>query len=207
MKKPIPGLVAMQGQHPQQQMRTPSQPPAFPQQYNPASGFQPNYPAASPTNTFGPQNNGANFPAAPGQNPTQHIEDPLCLGVKEAIQKCLRAGVTIKMCTGDNVLTACSITSQCGIFMAGGIIMEGPAFRRLSVEAQHKIVPLLQVLARSPPKDKCILVDTLKSLGKIVGVTGNSTNNGPVLKHINVEFSMGIAGMEIAQASPSRFQL
>ncbi|KAG8685678.1 hypothetical protein FRC08_012972 [Ceratobasidium sp. 394] len=72
-QKPAPGLVAMQGQHPQQQMRAPSQPPAYPQQYNPAAGFQPNYPAASPTNTFAPQNNGpgANFPAAPGQNPTQ----------------------------------------------------------------------------------------------------------------------------------------
>jgi len=54
------------------------------------------------------------------------IEDPLRPGVTEAVAKCLRAGVTVKMCTGDNVLTAKSIATQCGIYTAGGIIMEGP---------------------------------------------------------------------------------
>ncbi|KAF8754101.1 Sarcoplasmic/endoplasmic reticulum calcium ATPase 3 [Rhizoctonia solani] len=112
------------------------------------------------------------------------IEDPLRPGVKEAVAKCHGAGVTIKMCTGDNVLTARSIASQCGIFTAGGIIMEGP----YSV-----------VLARSSPEDKRILVDTLKGLGEIVGVTGDGTNDGPALKHANVGFSMGIAGTEIAK--------
>ncbi|QRV74869.1 calcium-transporting ATPase [Ceratobasidium sp. AG-Ba] len=127
------------------------------------------------------------------------IEDPLRPGVKEAVAKCLGAGVTIKMCTGDNVLTARSIASQCGIFTAGGIIMEGPVFRRLSPEEQREIVPRLQVLARSSPEDKRILVDTLKGLGEIVGVTGDGTNDGPALKHANVGFSMGIAGTEIAK--------
>ncbi|ELU40116.1 cation-transporting atpase fungi [Rhizoctonia solani AG-1 IA] len=127
------------------------------------------------------------------------IEDPLRPGVKEAVAKCHGAGVTIKMCTGDNVLTARSIASQCGIFTAGGIIMEGPVFRRLSTEEQREIVPRLQVLARSSPEDKRILVDTLKGLGEIVGVTGDGTNDGPALKHANVGFSMGIAGTEIAK--------
>ncbi|KAG9082164.1 plasma membrane calcium [Ceratobasidium sp. UAMH 11750] len=101
--------------------------------------------------------------------------------------------------TGDNVLTAHSIASQCGIFTAGGIIMEGPVFRKLSIEEQREIVPCLQVLARSSPEDKRILVDTLKALGEIVGVTGDGTNDGPALKHTNVGFSMGIAGTEIAK--------
>ncbi|KAH7342030.1 calcium-translocating P-type ATPase [Rhizoctonia solani] len=127
------------------------------------------------------------------------IEDPLRPGVKEAVTKCHGAGVTIKMCTGDNVLTARSIASQCGIFTAGGIIMEGPVFRRLSPQEQREIVPRLQVLARSSPEDKRILVDTLKGLGEIVGVTGDGTNDGPALKHANVGFSMGIAGTEIAK--------
>jgi Ca2+-transporting ATPase len=71
------------------------------------------------------------------------IEDPLRPGVKEAVQTCQRAGVTIKMCTGDNVLTARSIASQCGIFTAGGIIMEGPVFRRLLPKEQREVVPRL----------------------------------------------------------------
>ncbi|KDN34569.1 hypothetical protein RSAG8_12350, partial [Rhizoctonia solani AG-8 WAC10335] len=127
------------------------------------------------------------------------IEDPLHPGVKEAIAKCHGAGVMIKMCTGDNVLMACLITSQCGIFMAGGIIMEGPVFHCLSPAEQHEIIPHLQVLAHSSPKDKCILIDTLKGLGEIVGVTSDSTNDGPALKHANVSFSMGIARTEIAK--------
>lgn len=59
------------------------------------------------------------------------IEDPLRPGVREAVEKCQRAGVGVKMCTGDNVLTARSIANQCGIFTTGGIIMEGPVFRKV----------------------------------------------------------------------------
>lgn len=59
------------------------------------------------------------------------IEDPLRPGVREAVEKCQLAGVAVKMCTGDNVLTARSIASQCGIFTAGGVVMEGPLFRKV----------------------------------------------------------------------------
>lgn len=113
--------------------------------------------------------------------------------------KCHRAGVTVKMCTGDNVLTARSIATQCGIFTKGGIIMEGPVFRQLTQAERVEIVPRLQVLARSSPEDKKVLVETLKSIGEIVGVTGDGTNDGPALKTANVGFSMGIAGTEVAK--------
>jgi len=90
------------------------------------------------------------------------IEDPLRKGVREAVTKCHLAGVTVKMSTGDNVLTARSIATQCGIFTKGGIIVEGPVFRQLSQSEMIEIVPRLQVLARSSPEDKKILVETLK---------------------------------------------
>ncbi|KII89872.1 hypothetical protein PLICRDRAFT_40040 [Plicaturopsis crispa FD-325 SS-3] len=127
------------------------------------------------------------------------IEDPLREGVREAVAKCHKAGVTVKMCTGDNVLTARSIALQCGIFTAGGIIMEGPVFRELSEAEMLEVVPRLQVLARSSPNDKQLLVEKLKSLGEIVGVTGDGTNDGPALKTADVGFSMGIAGTEVAK--------
>lgn len=127
------------------------------------------------------------------------IEDPLRPGVRESVMKCHRAGVTVKMCTGDNVLTARSIANQCGIFTPGGIIMEGPVFRQLTQSERVEIVPRLQVLARSSPEDKKVLVETLKSIGEIVGVTGDGTNDGPALKTANVGFSMGIAGTEVAK--------
>ncbi|KIK78484.1 hypothetical protein PAXRUDRAFT_323783 [Paxillus rubicundulus Ve08.2h10] len=79
------------------------------------------------------------------------IEDPLREGVREAAGDCQKAGV--------NVLTARSIASQCGIFTPGSIIMEGPVFRQLNDKEMLKIVPRLQVLARSSPEDKKMLVD------------------------------------------------
>ncbi|GAA5983396.1 hypothetical protein JCM11641_007835 [Rhodosporidiobolus odoratus] len=127
------------------------------------------------------------------------IEDPLREGVAKAVATCQRAGVQVKMCTGDNVLTARSIATQCGIFSKGGIIMEGPVFRKLTEQERLQVVPNLQVLARSSPEDKKVLVETLKSMGEVVGVTGDGTNDGPALKTANVGFSMGIAGTEVAK--------
>lgn len=127
------------------------------------------------------------------------IEDPLRPGVAEAVRACQGAGVAVKMCTGDNVLTARSIARQCGIFTAGGIVMEGPVFRALSDADRHMVAPRLQILARSSPEDKKLLVRTLKEQGEVVGVTGDGTNDGPALKLANVGFAMGIAGTEVAK--------
>ena len=127
------------------------------------------------------------------------IEDPLHPGVRKAVASCHRAGVTIKMCTGDNVLTARSIATQCGIYTAGGIIMEGPVFRALDPHERLQVVPRPQVLARSSPEDKKVLVETLRSIGEIVGVTGDGTNDGPALKTANDGFSMGITSTEVAK--------
>lgn len=111
----------------------------------------------------------------------------------------VQAGVAVKMVTGDNVLTAKSIAIQCGIFTPGGLIIEGPVFRELSIADRREIVPRLQVMARSSPEDKRILVATLQELGEIVGVTGDGTNDAPALKKADVGFSMGIAGTEVAK--------
>jgi len=127
------------------------------------------------------------------------IEDPLREGVREAVANCKRAGVRVTMCTGDNVLTAWSIAQQCGIYTTGGIIMEGPHFRSLSPDIMKAIAPRLQVLARSSPEDKRLLVDTLKECSDTVGVTGDGTNDGPALKTAHVGFSMGVTGAEIAK--------
>ncbi|WFD07628.1 P-type Ca(2+) transporter [Malassezia vespertilionis] len=127
------------------------------------------------------------------------IEDPLRPGVKEAVRACTRAGVQVKMCTGDNLITACSIAVQCGIYKPGGVVIEGPMFRQLSDEDLTQIVPNLQVLARSSPDDKKKLIDKLKRMGEVVAVTGDGTNDGPALKSAHVGFSMGLAGSEVAK--------
>lgn len=126
------------------------------------------------------------------------IQDPVRPGVPEAVRNAMRAGVTIRMVTGDNMITAQAIATKCGIF-TDGIVMEGPQFRRLSEEELDATIPRLQVLARSSPEDKCILVTRLKALGETVAVTGDGTNDAPALKAADVGFSMGISGTEVAK--------
>ncbi|CAG7959590.1 unnamed protein product [Penicillium olsonii] len=131
------------------------------------------------------------------------IQDPLRPEVPQAIRKCHSAGVQVKMVTGDNVATATAIATSCGIKTEDGIVMEGPAFRRLSDAEMDEVLPRLQVLARSSPEDKRILVARLKALGETVAVTGDGTNDGPALRTADVGFSMGIAGTEVAKEASS----
>ena len=126
------------------------------------------------------------------------IQDPLREGVREAVETCQKAGVTVRMVTGDNITTAKAIASACGIY-TGGDVLEGPAFRKLSSKEKDRIIPTLQVLARSSPEDKRILVKRLKELGETVAVTGDGTNDAPALKTADVGFSMGMAGTEVAK--------
>lgn len=127
------------------------------------------------------------------------IQDPLRAGVTEAVHQCQGAGVFVRMVTGDNLMTAKAIATECGIFTAGGIAMEGPVFRKLNSKQMMQIIPRLQILARSSPEDKRILVKQLKKLGETVAVTGDGTNDAPALKAADVGFSMGIAGTEVAK--------
>ena len=131
------------------------------------------------------------------------IQDPVRPGVPEAVRKAQRAGVVVRMVTGDNAGTAQAIATECGIYNGGGLIMEGPAFRTLSDVDMAATLPRLQVLARSSPEDKRILVQKLKAMGETVAVTGDGTNDAPALKTADVGFSMGIAGTEVAKETSS----
>lgn len=127
------------------------------------------------------------------------IQDPLRDGVREAVQDCKKAGVFVRMVTGDNVMTAKAIAEDCGILVPGGLVMEGPKFRQLKKREMDQVIPKLCVLARSSPEDKRILVKRLKELGETVAVTGDGTNDAPALKTADIGFSMGIAGTEVAK--------
>ena len=143
------------------------------------------------------------------------IEDPVRPEVPDAIKKCQQAGITVRMVTGDNLNTARSIASKCGIVTPGDgyLIMEGKEFNakvRDPVTEQviqaklDAIWPRLRVLARSSPQDKYVLVkgiieSRLSSNREVVAVTGDGTNDGPALKKADVGFAMGIAGTDVAK--------
>jgi hypothetical protein len=81
--------------------------------------------------------------------------------VKEAVATAQRAGVVVRMVTGDSYYTACAIAKGCGILTEGGLALEGPEFRNMRPADLDKILPRLQVLSRSSPNDKFLLVTRL----------------------------------------------
>ncbi|XP_040178821.1 plasma membrane calcium-transporting ATPase 3 isoform X6 [Rana temporaria] len=142
------------------------------------------------------------------------IEDPVRPEVPEAIRKCQRAGITVRMVTGDNINTARAIAAKCGIIQPGEdfLCLEGKEFNRrirnekgeIEQERLDKIWPKLRVLARSSPTDKHTLVkgiidSTIGEQRQVVAVTGDGTNDGPALKKADVGFAMGLAGTDVAK--------
>lgn len=127
------------------------------------------------------------------------IQDQLRPGIIKSVKDFQRAGVFVRMITGDNLHTAKAIAKECGILTIGGVAMTGPEFRSLSPQEQSATIPRLQVLARSSPLDKTLVISRLQELNEVVAMTGDGTNDGPALKLANVGFAMGLAGTEVAK--------
>jgi len=143
------------------------------------------------------------------------IEDPLRKEVPQAIKDCQRAGIVVRMVTGDNLQTARAIARKCGIVTPDdppGAVMDGKTFRdlvqdengELKQDAIDRIWPQLRVLARSTPLDKHLLVSGIQAsmitgVAQTVAVTGDGTNDAPALKKADVGFSMGIQGTDVAK--------
>ncbi|KAB2061598.1 hypothetical protein ES319_A10G096200v1 [Gossypium barbadense] len=130
------------------------------------------------------------------------IKDPVRPGVKESVAICRTAGITVRMVTGDNINTAKAIARECGILTDDGIAIEGPDFREKSQEELLKLIPKIQVIARSSPMDKHTLVKQLRTtFDEVVAVTGDGTNDAPALHEADIGLAMGIAGTEVAKES------
>ena len=155
------------------------------------------------------------------------LQDPLRPGIREAIAKCHSAGITVRMCTGDNIDTAKAIAKDAGILSQNFdnedvheyTCMTGHDFEELVVgsktivddahpkgfqglENYKKFLEIekhLRVLARSSPEHKRLLVIGLQQKESVVAVTGDGTNDAPALVTADVGFAMGIAGTEVAK--------
>jgi Ca2+ transporting ATPase len=150
------------------------------------------------------------------------IKDPIREQVPHAVQLCYKAGVRVRMITGDNPETAIAIAKEAGILPADYkkkneedyTVMTGQQFRTF-VEGLDKddegneivknldnfrlVRDQLKVLARSSPTDKYIMATGLKQLHHVVAMTGDGTNDAPALKKADIGFAMGIAGTEVAK--------
>ena len=151
------------------------------------------------------------------------LQDPLRDEIIPSIEICHRAGVNVRMVTGDNLDTAKAIALEAGILDPRNAnleyaCMDGKTFREAcgglrKIETGNDllrekimnrdifkiIAKRLQVLGRSTPEDKYMLVTGLRDLGAVVAVTGDGTNDAPALKKADVGFAMGIAGTEVAK--------
>mmetsp|Transcript_24048 Transcript_24048/g.60400 ORF Transcript_24048/g.60400 Transcript_24048/m.60400 type:complete len:1187 (+) Transcript_24048:108-3668(+) len=155
------------------------------------------------------------------------IEDPLRDEVPDAVQTCRKAGIVVRMVTGDNLATAKAISRKAGILdpakeEAGEeLAMTGEQFRTRVLSDQNSetperciiqeemdaIWPKLRVLARSTPTDKLVLVTGIQKsrlvvdgyTRQVVAVTGDGTNDAPALKQADVGFAMYINGTQVAQ--------
>ncbi|GLT95184.1 hypothetical protein SLE2022_128800 [Rubroshorea leprosula] len=134
------------------------------------------------------------------------LKDPCRPGVREAVESCIKAGVNIKMITGDNLHTARAIAVECGILsldedLTNEAVVEGVQFRNYSPEERMQKIENIRVMARSSPFDKLLMVQCLKQNGHVVAVTGDGTNDAPALKEADIGLSMGIQGTEVAKDS------
>lgn len=134
------------------------------------------------------------------------IKDPCRPGVKDSVQLCQKAGVKVKMVTGDNVKTAKAIALECGILssladVTERSVIEGKTFRALSDSEREEIAESISVMGRSSPNDKLLLVQALRRKGHVVAVTGDGTNDAPALHEADIGLAMGIAGTEVAKES------
>ena len=124
------------------------------------------------------------------------IVDPPRKEARDAIALCKKAGIRVRMITGDHATTAAAIAGQLGI---EGRALPGTEFAALSDDDLNAQVGEMGVVARVAPEDKVRLVDTLKKQGHVVAMTGDGVNDAPALKRSDIGVAMGITGTEVTK--------
>ena len=122
------------------------------------------------------------------------ISDPVRSDVPEAVAECMKAGIDVKIVTGDTARTAKEIGRQIGLWTSSDTdknIISGPDFAALSDDELDKRVKDLKIISRARPLDKKRLVESLQRCNEVVAVTGDGTNDAPALQAAHVGLSMG----------------
>jgi len=116
----------------------------------------------------------------------------------EAIAECHRAGIEVRMITGDHAETAAAIARQLGL-AENPRVLTGQDLDRIADGDFVQAVARTQVFARTSPEHKLRIVNALQSLGNVVAMTGDGVNDAPSLKQADVGIAMGIKGTEAAK--------
>lgn len=117
-----------------------------------------------------------------------------------AVLSCQRAGIQVKMITGDHLTTATAIADQIGLEATGKLIgFTGQQLAAMSDSELSQAVESGAVFARVAPAQKLRLVEALQSKGEIVAMTGDGVNDAPALKQADIGIAMGKAGTDVAR--------
>ena len=115
-----------------------------------------------------------------------------------AVAQCRRAGIKVKMITGDHAATAVAIATQLGIGDSEHALT-GAEIEALDDAALRRAVAEVDVYARVSPEHKLRLVEALQAGGEIVAMTGDGVNDAPAVKRADVGIAMGVTGTEVAK--------
>lgn len=127
------------------------------------------------------------------------IRDDVRKDVKASVNKMLRAGVNVTMVTGDVLATARAIAKEAGLITKPtDICITHEELVQMSDKELIKALPNLKVVARAVPSDKERLVEVSRSIGEVVGMTGDGVNDAAALHKADVGFAMG-SGTEVAK--------
>ena len=129
--------------------------------------------------------------------------DPPRPEVKEAVKECFRAGMTPIMITGDNIDTAIAIAKEIGILGEDDIAISGSELDSMTDKEFEEKIRNIKVYARVSPENKVRIVNTWRTLGKVVAMTGDGVNDAPALKSADIGVGMGITGTEVSKSVAS----
>ncbi len=123
--------------------------------------------------------------------------DPPREEAKSAVAVCKKAGIQVKMITGDHKITASAIGAQLGIESERTV--EGREINEMSDEQLCECVKTTNIFARVSPEHKVRLVDAVRANGNIAAMTGDGVNDAPSLKHADIGVAMGITGTDVSK--------
>ncbi len=129
------------------------------------------------------------------------FRDPLRAAVPDAVAQCQRAGVELKLITGDHALTAHAIADAAGIAHSDDGIVTGAQLDSVDQPAFEALVRRCSIFARIRPEQKYAIVEALRRAGEVVAMTGDGINDAPALRRADIGVAMGRRGTEVARAA------